>query len=90
MARTRGKSTSWNSHECYIDGYFFPSLFSLAIDFGFDYSWLFTKVMRSDGAPIDYKSHIIVLASWLEQHPEYDITGKTPVGGINTDKEANK
>lgn len=80
----------WNSKKAFIDGREYPSLFSLAIDFEMTYKWILLKLKKNNFAPVTISGHTIVLASWLEQHPEYDITGKTPVGGINTDKEASK
>lgn len=62
----------------------------MTIDFEISFSTVFQKLRKNNFAPITYSGHTIVLASWLEQHPEYDITGKTPAGGINTGKEANK
>lgn len=61
------------SIECCIDGWYFPSLFSLAIDFELDYKWLRLKLARNGGAPVTISGHTIALASWLEQHPEYEM-----------------
>ena len=84
------KKNSWNAKFCFCDGKLYKSIFSLAIDFELSYFWVYSKLKESNGSPVTISGHTIVLASWLEVHPEYDITGKTPVGGINTGKEVNK
>ena len=61
------------SRPCYIDGYYFPSLFSMSIDFEFSYHMLHSKIKKHGGAPIVYSGHKIVMEEWLELHPEYDI-----------------
>lgn len=63
----------WNSKSVYIDGHLYESIFSASIDFEFSFSNLCKAIKKSDGAPVKYSGHTIVLTDWLEQHPEYEM-----------------
>lgn len=69
----------------YVDGKFYDSLFSAAIDFEFSFS-TFVKTLNSAATfPVFYNGHEIILCDWLDQFGK-----KSPAGGIKTGKEADK
>lgn len=71
MKKFYPEKTSWNSIPCFCDGIKYKSLFALSIDFEINYSWLFWKLKKTNGAPVTISGHTIVLESWLTAHPEY-------------------
>ena len=59
---------TWNSTAVYVDGRKYSSIFSAAIDFEIDYSWLFLKLKRSGGAPVSIRGHTVSTAEWEEKN----------------------
>lgn len=67
--------SSHNAIPCYVDGRLYPSLNSMAVDMELDFSWLYLKLKKNDFAPITISNHLIIIKSWLDSHPEYNMTG---------------
>ena len=57
----------------YVDGIRYFSLCQAAIDCEFSYAQFYTKVMKGDG-PVKYSGHVVVLESWVQEHPEYKLS----------------
>lgn len=53
---------SWNKKSCVVDNRFYKSMFSAAIDFELNYSWLVLKLKKSGGAPVVISGHTIALS----------------------------
>lgn len=68
--------TSRSSHNpipCFADGHFYPSLNSMSVDMELDFSWLYLKLKKNNFEPVTISNHLIVLKSWLDNHPEYNL-----------------
>lgn len=69
---------AWNAAACYVDGRKYESIFSAAVDFEIDYSWLFVKLKKSGGAPVSIRGHTIALANWIEKKQKENIPNVPP------------